>query len=205
TVFLDELLASACQHGCLQVVLLGAGLDARAFRLPWPAGLRCFELDTADVLDYKSRVIEAQTVQPGCERIPVACDLREDWPGALLNSGFAPDRPTAWIAEGLLVYLEPDDVEGLVADLTALSAPGSRLGLTMPGGAPPAGTSWSLALRRSVAPGDPVSWLSGHGWAAQVTNAFEVLATHGRPIKAAPTPERVNRGLLIDAIRTRAD
>jgi methyltransferase (TIGR00027 family) len=200
TVFLDELLVSASKDGCLQVVLLGAGLDARAFRLPWPAGLRCFELDTGDVLAYKARVIGEQVARPGCERIPVVADLREDWPGALLNAGFTPGQPTAWIAEGLLVYLEPDDVEGVVADLTALSAPGSRLGLTM-SSAPPTSNSGAQALWRSTAPSDPASWLSGHGWAAQVTNAFEVLAAHGRPIQAKPTPERVNRALLIDAAR----
>ena len=55
TVFLDDLLASACREGRRQVVLLGAGLDVRAFRLPWPPGVRCFELDTADVLDHKDR------------------------------------------------------------------------------------------------------------------------------------------------------
>lgn len=48
TVFLDELLASACEDGCRQVVLLGAGFDARAFRLSWPPGVRFFELDSAD-------------------------------------------------------------------------------------------------------------------------------------------------------------
>jgi methyltransferase (TIGR00027 family) len=208
TVFLDELLASACQDGGRQVVLLGAGFDARAYRLPWPAGVRCFELDTADVLDHKARVLASQAAQPACERIPVACDLREDWPGVLLAAGFTPGQPTAWIAEGLLVYLEPDDVDGVVADLTSLSAPGSRLGLTLsgrppaaPGGGP---VRWDVALRRSVAPDDPAGWLSGHGWrTGQMTGAAEVLGAHGRTTAASPPRPRGGRpgGLLIDATR----
>jgi methyltransferase (TIGR00027 family) len=208
TVFLDELLASACQDGCLQVVLLGAGFDARAYRLSWPPGLRCFELDTTDVLDHKARVLATQAAQSACERIPVACDLRDDWPGVLLAAGFTPGRPTAWIAEGLLVYLEPDDVDGVLADLTPLSAPGSRLGLTL-SGRPPAANGggpvrWDVTLRRSVAPDDPVGWLSGHGWRTdQMTGAAEVLGAHGRDTAASPPRPRGRRpgGLLIAATR----
>jgi methyltransferase (TIGR00027 family) len=82
TVFLDELLASACREGRRQVVLLGAGLDVRAFRLAWPPGVRLFELDTADILDHKDLVLAEQSAVAGCERIPVRCDLRTDRPGA---------------------------------------------------------------------------------------------------------------------------
>ena len=52
------------------------------------------------------------------------------------------------------------------------------------GGAGPGQTSRAMALRRSSAPDDPVGWLAGHGWAAQVTDARQVLGEHGR---AAPT------------------
>jgi methyltransferase (TIGR00027 family) len=191
TVFLDELLASACRDGCGQVVLLGAGLDARAFRLPWPPGIRCFELDTADVLDRKGQVLSAQAAVAGCERIAVAGDLQADWPAALLAAGMRPEEPTAWIAEGLLAYLTQEDADAVVADLTALAAPGSWLGLTVPGRRPSAGgsrgrASRASARRRSSPPADPLRWLAGHGWAAQLTDAAEVLAAHGRQVPAAP-------------------
>ena len=117
TVFLDDLLASACREGRRQVVLLGAGLDVRAFRLPWPPGVRCFELDTADVLDHKDLVLTGQAAVAGCERIPVRCDLRTDWPGALLAAGFESGLPTVWVAEGVLAYLPQEQVEGALADL----------------------------------------------------------------------------------------
>ena len=188
TVFLDELLGSACREGRRQVVLLGAGLDVRAFRLPWPPGVRWFELDAAEVLDHKDLVLAEQAAVAGCERIPVRCDLRADWPGALLAAGFEPGQPTVWVAEGVLAYLPQEQVEGVLADLTTLSAPGSQLGLSMasrdPAGA--ARTSRARSLRRSDAPQDPVGWLAGHGWTAQVTDAREVLRGHGRRPGAGP-------------------
>ncbi len=211
TVFLDELLASACRDGCRQVVLLGAGLDVRAFRLPWPPGVRWFELDTADVLDIKDLVLAEQAAAAGCERIAVGCDLRADWPGALLAAGFEPGQPTVWVAEGLLAYLPQEQVDGVLADLTTLSAPGSRLGLSMASEDPGAGpASRARSLRRSAAPHDPAGWLAGHGWAAQVTDAREVLRGHGRMPAAGPGPDgpaagrqgrRPARGVLISATR----
>ena len=131
TLFLDDLLAEAVQQGCRQVVLLGAGFDARAFRLPWPPGTRCFEVDTPDVLGPKDQVLAAEHAVPGCERLVVPCDLRDDWPAALRAAGLDPAQPTAWIAEGLLVYSTAADVDRLLAKVTSLSAPGSWLGLTM--------------------------------------------------------------------------
>ena len=208
TVFLDELLASACEDGCRQVVLLGAGFDARAFRLSWPPGVRFFELDGADVLDSKAQVLTEQAARAGCERVPVVCDLREDWPGALLAAGFEPGRPAVWIAEGLFVYLTQAECEALLADVTALSAPGSRLGLTMAGRPPSGGEGQRPATRmmrlgRSAAPDDPVGWLAGHGWAAQLASARELLTSHGRQVPGSPaSPDgqpRRPRGLLIDA------
>ena len=92
TVFLDDMLGQACAAGARQVVLLGAGFDARAFRLPWPAGVRCYELDTPDVLGVKAQVLAAQQARPGCERIPVPCDLRADWSAGLAGAGFDPGQ-----------------------------------------------------------------------------------------------------------------
>ena len=199
TVFLDELILAACADGARQVVLLGAGFDTRAFRLPWPPGVRCFELDTPDVLDAKEQVLAAQRAVPGCERITVPGDLVDDWPAALRSAGLRPDQPTAWVAEGLLVYLSPDDVNKLLDRVTSLSAPGSRLGLTFRGRAPADQTSPAVALRRSAAPDDPVGWLAEHGWAAHLADPRDVLRTHGRPVPADSAPGRRRRALLISA------
>jgi methyltransferase (TIGR00027 family) len=204
TVFLDELILAACADGARQVALLGAGFDTRAFRLPWPPGVRCFELDTPDVLDAKNQVLAAQRAVPGCERITVPGNLLDDWPAALRAAGLRPEQPTAWVAEGLLVYLAPDDVDQLLDRVTSLSAPGSRLGLTFRSRAPADQSSPAVALRRSAAPDDPVGWLAGHGWAAQLADPRDVLRAHGRAVPADSAPGRQRRALLISAALDRA-
>ncbi len=191
TVFLDNLLADATRHGCRQVVLLGAGFDTRAFRLPWPPGTRCFEVDTADVLGPKDVVLAEAHAEPGCERLVVPCDLRGDWPAALRAAGLDPARPTAWIAEGLLVYLSAADVERLLDTITGLSAPGSWLGLTLANRDPGELADTQLGmLRQSRAPDDPAGWLAGHGWAADVAGLREVLRAHGRPLRERAPGDR---------------
>jgi methyltransferase (TIGR00027 family) len=212
TVFLDDLLAEAGQRGCRQVVLLGAGFDARAFRLPWPPGTRCFEVDTPGVLGPKDQVLDAEDAVPGCERLVVPCDLRDDWPAALRAAGLDPAQPTAWIAEGLLVYLTPADVDRLLDTITGLSAPGSWLGLTMTTREAGSFDGTRLkALRQSQAPDDPAGWLGARGWAAEITGLREVLRAHGRPLPeparpepARPEPAQLSRDGQEDGARPKA-
>jgi methyltransferase (TIGR00027 family) len=59
--------------------------------------------------------------------VPIGIDLREDWPQALRDSGFDAAAPSAWIAEGLLIYLPPDAQDRLLDSISALSTPGSRI------------------------------------------------------------------------------
>ena len=93
TRFLDDLLLDATNQGVGQVVLLGAGLDARAFRLPWPGEVRVFELDTAAMLDFKQRGVDGIDAQPRAQRVVIRIDLREDWPGPCAPPGSTPTRP----------------------------------------------------------------------------------------------------------------
>jgi methyltransferase (TIGR00027 family) len=108
-------------------VILASGLDARAYRLTWPDGTVVYEIDQPQVIEFKTRTLSELGAEPSADRRPVAIDLRFDWPGALRDAGFDPETPTAWIAEGLLGYLPPEAQDRLLDDITALSAPGSRL------------------------------------------------------------------------------
>ncbi|WP_333774050.1 class I SAM-dependent methyltransferase [Streptomyces sp. IBSBF 3136] len=206
TKFLDDLLRQACASGVRQVVLLGAGMDSRAFRMDWPEGTRLFEVDTAAPLDFKASVLRQERAVARCERITVAVDLREDWPGALAAAGHDPAAPTVWIAEGLLIYLPQDAVELLLARISARSAPGSRMGLTLGsrgvierfGADAVAGSAASLWL--SEMPEDPVGWLAGHGWEADPHTLRERAAAYGRPISTPPQSEE-RPGSLIEAVR----
>ena len=86
-----------------------------------------FEIDQPAVIDFKTQVLTDAGATPGAERRTVGVDLRDDWPRALRDGGFDPGRPTAWIAEGLLIYLPPEAQDRLLDAVTELSAPGSRL------------------------------------------------------------------------------
>lgn len=123
----DRLFTDAAAAGVRQAVILAAGLDARAYRLPWPTGTTVFELDQQDVIAFKSDTLAALSAQPTADRRAIAIDLRDDWPKALLDNGFDPARPTAWIAEGLLIYLPPEAQDLLFDRIDELSAPGSRV------------------------------------------------------------------------------
>ena len=127
TKFFDEFFLDATNAGIKQAVILASGLDARAYRLQWPAGTVVYEVDQPQVIEFKSRTLAELGAAPTAERRVVAIDLREDWPAALRAAGFDPAQPTAWSAEGLLGYQPPDAQDRLLDTITELSAPGSRL------------------------------------------------------------------------------
>ncbi|MFJ3671240.1 class I SAM-dependent methyltransferase [Streptomyces sp. NPDC090106] len=206
TRFLDDLLRRAAASGVRQVVLLGAGMDSRAFRMDWPEGTRLFEVDTGAPLEFKEAVLERERAVARCERIAVPVDLREDWPSALAAAGHDPSQPTVWIAEGLLIYLPAEAVESLLARVGARSAKESRMGLTLGSrgvidrfGADAAPGS-AASLWVSEMPDDPVEWLAGYGWRAECHTLRERAAAYGRPIDSPPRPEE-RPGGLISAVR----
>lgn len=127
THFFDAFFADAVAAGIRQIVILASGLDSRAYRLPWPAGTVVYEIDQPKVLEYKAATLAAHGVSPAAERREVAVDLRQDWPAALAAAGFDAGQPTAWLAEGLLMYLPAEAQDRLFEQITALSAPGSRI------------------------------------------------------------------------------
>ncbi|MFJ8703151.1 class I SAM-dependent methyltransferase [Streptomyces ardesiacus] len=123
----DFLLDSLHTGGARQVVLLGAGLDARAFRLDWPPGCVLYEMDRQGVLAFKHQVLDALSAAPRTRRVPVPADLRADWAGALTDAGFDPSAPTVWLVEGLLFYLPSAAETHLIGAVDRLSARGSAL------------------------------------------------------------------------------
>lgn len=127
TRFFDDFFTAATAAGIRQAVILASGLDTRAYRLAWPAGTVVFELDQPDVVEFKTRALRDLGAQPAATHRTVGVDLRDDWPAALTAAGFDAGAPTAWIAEGLLVYLPPAAQDALLDHIDALSAPGSRI------------------------------------------------------------------------------
>jgi methyltransferase (TIGR00027 family) len=225
TRFLDDLLADFWAAGGRQVVILGAGLDTRAFRLPWPPGGRCFELDLEPVLDFKGAVLAEAGAPPRCDRLTVPVDLLAEWPDPLLTAGFRPAEPAVWIAEGLLIYFSQAENDQLLTRLGSLSGPGHRLAITSsrPAGGglgrprPDDGDTGEraealsgtgllrdpdavIALWRWDGPDDPVAWLAGHGWKAEVYDREERARAYGRPLDVAEADAAATRTSLIDAV-----
>jgi methyltransferase (TIGR00027 family) len=128
TRYFDEFFADAAKDGIRQAVILASGLDARAYRLDWPAGMTVFEIDQPEVIEFKATTLAGLGAEPKANLHTVAIDLREDWPTALKAAGFDATKPSAWIAEGLFGYLPPEAQDRLLDAVTELGAPGSRLG-----------------------------------------------------------------------------
>jgi methyltransferase (TIGR00027 family) len=194
TVFYDQQILKAVAAGCRQLVLLGAGLDSRAFRLGLPGSTTVFELDQAPVLHFKQAVLDRNGAAATCRRIPLAVDLRTDWPRALSEAGFDPSQPTAWVAEGLLMFLSRSDADQLLDRITALSAAGSRIAaeywskpwldsdlLAETTGDQDRAT-WDQARRAFLygpMPESPASWLIRHGWSASEVITLVELGRQG--------------------------
>jgi methyltransferase (TIGR00027 family) len=201
TKFYDEFFIDATQAGIRQVVILASGLDARAYRLPWPAGTTVYEIDQPQVIEFKSRALAEMGAQPTAHRRAVAIDLRDDWPAALRAAGFDPDQPTAWSAEGLLGYLPPEAQDRLLDTLTALSAEGSRIATeSMPRRDPAlrarlkehmrtVSERWrkhglDLDMTELIYFGDrneAAPYLSEHGWQITGSSTRELFAANGLP------------------------
>jgi methyltransferase (TIGR00027 family) len=208
TKFFDDFFTTATEDGIRQAVILASGLDARAYRLPWAAGTVVYEIDQPDVIGAKTAAMTQIGATPTADRRAVAVDLRDDWPAALRASGFDPDAPTAWSAEGLLVYLPPEAQDRLFDNISALSAPGSRLATEYHPDIAAAVRNrsqsmaerwrehgfdvdlselWYVGDRNSV-----VDYLTDSGWSVTARRRPEVFAEYGRtfPDSEDAAPQR---------------
>jgi methyltransferase (TIGR00027 family) len=194
TRFFDDYLLGAAAAGCRQVVLLAAGLDTRALRLPWPAGTRLYEIDLPDVTSFKETVLARSDARPACERTVIPADLRGSWPAGLAAAGHSPAAPTAWLAEGLLLYLTAAEATRLFTGIGDLSAPGSQLSfehgtaaestLVTQARAMP-GMGQYAALWKGGLGQDAPAWLDRHGWQSRCHDLATLAAAYGRPVSGA--------------------
>ena len=127
TKYFDDYLMTAVRAGVRQVVILASGLDSRAYRLDWPAATVVYEIDQPQVIEFKTTTLADLGAAPTATRRTVPIDLRADWPTALRAAGLDTGAPTAWLAEGLLIYLPPDAQDRLFDNITVMSAPGSTI------------------------------------------------------------------------------
>jgi len=188
TRFFDDFALSAANSGIRQAVIVAAGMDTRALRLEWPAGMTVFELDDPELLRLKNSILGAHPPSAGCRRIPLGVDLECRFTDALRTAGFVAGTPSLWIAEGLFYYLLENAVTAILARISENSAAGSALGADFVSRSFLASPWMKAALDSLAKRGTP--WLSATddpegllrllGWSAQVTSPGDGGASHGR-------------------------
>jgi methyltransferase (TIGR00027 family) len=129
TRYFDDWASEAVRDGeARQLVLLGAGMDTRAFRLPWPEGFQFWEIDTPELFALKEARLQSAGVRLESDRRVVEADLTSgDWVDSLIEGGFKKNLPTVWLAEGLFQYLKGTDVGQILEGAASVSSPSSRL------------------------------------------------------------------------------
>lgn len=218
TRYFDTYFSGVARAGVRQIVMLAAGLDSRAYRLDWADGTTVFELDQPQVLQFKREVMTAHGAVGRAERREVAVDLRDDWPKALRDSGFDPNQPSAWIAEGLLVYLSARAQEQVFGGMDSLACSGSHAaveeGRPMDSDAFRAkvaeaktiaderGQWWQLVYNEQHAPAE--QWFAEHGWTAEETSLLDYLQQVGRsvPGAGAEAMNMLSSVSLVSAVKT---
>jgi methyltransferase (TIGR00027 family)/uncharacterized protein (TIGR02246 family) len=196
TKFLDDALLDAVRSRRLhQVVILAAGMDTRAFRIPWPSDVKVFEVDRDEIFDHKEAVLGRAGASPSCVRQIVRADLARPWTAALVAAGFVKSKPTAFLVEGLLMYLEEHEALPLLNAIGEIAAPGSWMAadvvnpqvLTSPymerymAALREAGSPWKFGIE------DPESFFRQRGWAPTVVQPGDPEASYGRwPFPTAP-------------------
>jgi methyltransferase (TIGR00027 family) len=196
THFFDAFFADATAAGIRQIVILASGLDSRAYRIDWPAGTD----DQPKVLEYKATTLAAHGARPSAALHEVPVDLRQDWPAALTQAGFDASLPTAWLAEGLLMYLPAEAQDRLFTQVSELSAPGSQVAVETMGVQAKdrrdemrkrfQQIAVQFGIEDAVDVGDLMyhdedradvaEWLSGHGWTATAVASRDEMRRLGR-------------------------
>lgn len=129
TKAIDAHLASALRSGIDQLVILGAGLDARAWRLESLKDVTVFEVDHPATQQYKRKRISHKTSPADIRYVSVDFE-KEQFSDGLEREGFRSGTPSMWIWEGVAMYLPQDAIRETLGQLTALAAAGSELAMT---------------------------------------------------------------------------
>jgi methyltransferase (TIGR00027 family) len=199
TRFYDDELLSAARDGIGRAVLLGAGLDTRAHRLRLPPGFRLFEVDQGPLLNWKRAQLARLGARPRTEVRDVSADLREDWPASLKAAGHDENRPSLFLAEGLIPYLDQAEQARLLVDVQRLAAPGTRLACDRIRGDAASGGRLERLSRRSgidmtgliagAEAHDLARLLADRGWETAELSARQLAERYGRDL-SDPFPDR---------------
>jgi methyltransferase (TIGR00027 family) len=135
TRFLDDLVRDALGAGLRQIVIMGAGFDARSLRLPEVVdhGARVYEIDFATLLDHKRSLLRAAGVKVPAHVAYVPCDFMDAGfvpalSAALEANGFRRAEGALFVWEGVIAYIDDPAIERSLTFMADNGAEGSRLG-----------------------------------------------------------------------------
>lgn len=127
---IDRALTDAIAAGCTQLVILGAGLDARAFRMDVLRGLDVYEVDVKSTQAIKRRATRGRPLRARTHRFVEVDFERDSLEARLLAEGFDPDTKSVWIWEGVTPYLPRAAIEATLHHVARLADEGSRVLVT---------------------------------------------------------------------------
>lgn len=132
TRLLDDAIRAFVAAGGRQILLLGAGYDSRALRMPELAGARVFEIDHPATQHHKRAVLDRLGVASPAHYLAWDFETQpmDDLPGALADAGHDPAAPSATIWEGVTMYLSEAAIDASLRAIATWSAPGSVLAMT---------------------------------------------------------------------------
>lgn len=126
---IDEALLAGLGPDVRQVVLLGAGYDARAYRLDALRSVTVFEVDQPSTQAEKVRKLKAILPQglPGNVRFVPLDFNRQSLEQGMYAAGYDPAARNLFVWQGVIYYLASEAVDATLAFIAGQSAPGSRL------------------------------------------------------------------------------
>lgn len=177
TRFFDDFLRNQANE-IQQIILLGAGMDTRAYRIDWPSGTHVYEIDQASVLDEKESLLAGYL--PSCFRHTIRADLtRVQWVDRLIQQGYRSDMASLWLLEGVLYYLTPDEVHHLLTAINTIISAGSWLGADIINSVLLNGNDeWAEYWHFGC--DDPEDFFQDYGWKATAIQPGEEGASYGR-------------------------
>jgi methyltransferase (TIGR00027 family) len=129
TRYIDEVFRQSLAAGATQAVILGAGLDSRAYRFgDVLKGARVFEVDFPPTQEYKKKRVREilNALPPHVVYVPIDF-TKDDLATVLRQAGYDTTRKTVFVWEGVTVYIPETAVNGTLRFVASNSAPGSRI------------------------------------------------------------------------------
>jgi methyltransferase (TIGR00027 family) len=105
-----------------QLVILGAGYDTRAFRLPKDARVKSFEVDMPKTQAVKREMLHKAGIDPARVTFVAADFEKDDWLARLVDTGFNPNAPALYVWEGVIPYLDQEAVKATLCKIAGTAA-----------------------------------------------------------------------------------